>query len=296
MTPAELEALARALGGRRCGRGWSCRCPAHDDRDPSLSLALGADGRLLVHCFANCDPRAVLAELRARGLLPDRDAPRHRPDPLELARLRAEAERREAEHEARRRRIALEVWHRAAPIRPGDPVDRYLRNRGLRPLEGGWPIAVRTGRDRGGPCMIAALADWPERRIVGVQITRLTPDGRKREADPPVRRTLGRLRGAAVPIRATGSPIVLAEGAESALACGLAAPSAAVLACLGAHNAAHLAVPTGAEVVLALDADPAGEAAARAAAASLAARGATVRIARLPPGRDPLEVFVGDAA
>ena len=32
------EAIAKALGGRRCGSGWAARCPAHDDRTPSLSI------------------------------------------------------------------------------------------------------------------------------------------------------------------------------------------------------------------------------------------------------------------
>ena len=31
------------------------RCPAHDDRMPSLSLAEGADGRALLYCHAGCD-------------------------------------------------------------------------------------------------------------------------------------------------------------------------------------------------------------------------------------------------
>lgn len=75
--------IAKALGGAtRSGRGWLARCPApghgqgRGDRTPSLSLADGDGGKLLVHCHAGCDPRDVLAELRERNLLdePDRDA------------------------------------------------------------------------------------------------------------------------------------------------------------------------------------------------------------------------------
>ena len=32
------EAIAKALGGRKAGGGWTARCPAHDDRTPSLSI------------------------------------------------------------------------------------------------------------------------------------------------------------------------------------------------------------------------------------------------------------------
>lgn len=65
-----------ALKGHRNGAGWLCQCPVPNhgkgrgDRRPSLSVHDG-DDRLLVRCFAGCDPRDVLAELRRRGLLND---------------------------------------------------------------------------------------------------------------------------------------------------------------------------------------------------------------------------------
>jgi hypothetical protein len=36
-------------------------CPAHDDRNPSLSVRRAPDGRVLVHCFAGCSLHADLA-------------------------------------------------------------------------------------------------------------------------------------------------------------------------------------------------------------------------------------------
>ncbi|HXG31930.1 MAG TPA: hypothetical protein VNJ11_01085 [Bryobacteraceae bacterium] len=71
------EEIARALSGRRSGRGWVARCPAHDDHTPSLSIA-ERDGRLLVHCHAGCPQAAVIEALRALGLWPAPDTP---PDP-----------------------------------------------------------------------------------------------------------------------------------------------------------------------------------------------------------------------
>lgn len=59
-----LDALERAGSQpRRAGRGWSARCPAHEDRTPSLSLGVGRDGRVLVRCWAGCDTRTVLGVL-----------------------------------------------------------------------------------------------------------------------------------------------------------------------------------------------------------------------------------------
>jgi hypothetical protein len=34
--------------------GWTAKCPAHDDRDPSFKLDQGDDGRALVFCHAGC--------------------------------------------------------------------------------------------------------------------------------------------------------------------------------------------------------------------------------------------------
>jgi len=43
------------------------RCPAHDDRNPSLSISQ-SDGRVLVHCHAGCSQQAVIEALRRKGL------------------------------------------------------------------------------------------------------------------------------------------------------------------------------------------------------------------------------------
>ena len=65
---------------RRTGNGWSARCPAHEDRDPSLSIAEGADGRVLLRCFAGCALEDVVRALglELSDLFEDDGAP-HRP-------------------------------------------------------------------------------------------------------------------------------------------------------------------------------------------------------------------------
>jgi putative DNA primase/helicase len=62
-----LESLARGLEARRVGGSLMARCPAHDDRNPSLSIR-ETDGKVLVHCHAGCQQRDVIAALRDRGL------------------------------------------------------------------------------------------------------------------------------------------------------------------------------------------------------------------------------------
>lgn len=62
-----LQALrARGHEPTRAGAGWECRCPAHDDRTPSLSINAGDDGRALVHCHAGCSAEAVCGAIGLR--------------------------------------------------------------------------------------------------------------------------------------------------------------------------------------------------------------------------------------
>lgn len=54
--------LSRLEGVKRTGKNrWVARCPAHEDRSPSLALTETADGFPLWHCFAACDQLAVLS-------------------------------------------------------------------------------------------------------------------------------------------------------------------------------------------------------------------------------------------
>jgi hypothetical protein len=36
------------------GNGYTACCPAHHDRHPSLSIGIGKEGQVLLHCHAGC--------------------------------------------------------------------------------------------------------------------------------------------------------------------------------------------------------------------------------------------------
>jgi hypothetical protein len=76
VTPLE-NLLAKLPGAKKAGNGWSARCPAHDDRRASLSIAQGDDGRALVKCHAGCDTAAILAAvgLKLADLFPAKAGP-----------------------------------------------------------------------------------------------------------------------------------------------------------------------------------------------------------------------------
>jgi hypothetical protein len=71
---SRLERVKRTGAGR-----WQARCPAHDDRGPSLSVRELDDGRVLVHCFAGCEVHSVLSSvgLSFDDLFPSRDLGDH---------------------------------------------------------------------------------------------------------------------------------------------------------------------------------------------------------------------------
>src|ERR1041384_1084259 len=74
------ELLARLTKVKATGDGvWQARCPAHEDRLPSLRIRLLEDTRVLIHCFAGCGAVAVMQAvgLGLHDLMPDR-LPEHR--------------------------------------------------------------------------------------------------------------------------------------------------------------------------------------------------------------------------
>jgi hypothetical protein len=52
--------LSRLDGVKKTGPGkWQCRCPAHNDKSPSLSI-LDDNGRIVIYCFAGCETIDVI--------------------------------------------------------------------------------------------------------------------------------------------------------------------------------------------------------------------------------------------
>ena len=68
-TAAEVAAI---LGGKTQAGGYMCHCPGplhrNGDRNPSLSVKDGRNGRPLFHCFAGCAYDEIVTALRAKGL------------------------------------------------------------------------------------------------------------------------------------------------------------------------------------------------------------------------------------
>jgi putative DNA primase/helicase len=284
--------IAAALGGAHpSGAWWRCRCPIHASSGPTLALRDGERG-LIVKCWAGCQPRDVLAELRRRDLLNanagDTTKP---PDPA------AERRRRESDAVHRQQRITLarDMWHSALPA-IGTVVERYLRGRGITvPLPPSIRfIGMHTSYGRHGPSgdrrpVMVAAVEHAENGLVGVSRTFLAIDGScKATLDPP-RLFTGPVAGGAVRLAPAAETLMVGEGIETCLSAMQAAAMPA-WAALSTSGLVALTLPAIVRTVVILadhDVSGAGERAARAAAQQWRAERRQVSIYMSPSvGRD----------
>lgn len=73
--------LSRLDGLKDRGNGtYLARCPAHDDRNPSLSVKETQDGTLLVKCWSGCSALSIVnaVGLELKDLFPHKDIPHHK--------------------------------------------------------------------------------------------------------------------------------------------------------------------------------------------------------------------------
>lgn len=281
---SDARTLTLALRGKWYRRfGLAC-CPAHGDRKPSLTIADGRDGKLLLSCKTGCDFTDVLQALRDRGLI-DRHHKPQPPSPAEIARREAE-DRAEAERAEKR---ALACWTEALPIQ-GTIAETYLRGRGitcdlpdtLRFHPDAWhPSAKRF------PAMVALIEGLPR---VAVHRTYLRPDGSGKAEVEPAKAMLGMTAGGAVRVAEAQGPLVVAEGIETALslASGLLSRPATIWACLSTSGMAGLRLPGGMphRLAIASDGDQPGREAAHKLAERASGLGWAVNILPAPEGQD----------
>jgi putative DNA primase/helicase len=284
------EAVAKALGGRKAGAVWMARCPAHDDRAPSLAIADAKNGKVLVRCHAGCDQRDVIAALHARGAWPDtgrgtrqflRKAGRQPAKPVCDALKRTEA--------------ALAIWRASRPAE-GTPVETYLRSRGLTiPVPPSLRFQAGLEHPSGGvwPAMVALVTDGGAGNPIGIHRTFLDRDGNRKAPIEPAKMMLGPCRGGTVRLAQPGEALMVGEGIETCLA-AMQATAQAAWAALSTSGLRNLDLPREVrDVIVLADGDDPGEAAAQDCAWSWKREGRRVRIARPPQGMDFNDLLIG---
>ena len=135
-TPPDLDNLLNRLDGVRqtAPNKYQAKCPAHDDRSPSLAIKC-SDGAILIKCFAGCDTAQILANvgLTFNDLFPcktarDFDQTKPRPKPPRFNKA-----------DEQNRQLEIKLAHEAAAknaeliIEQSKPVNNhpYLKRKGI---------------------------------------------------------------------------------------------------------------------------------------------------------------------
>jgi putative DNA primase/helicase len=242
-------------------------CPVHGGTDANCAIWRDARGRLHAKCWSyNCDQNAILSAL------------------CEIADAVPTASHDTGHHAIAARRI----WD-ASRAAKGTIAERYLRARGITiepPASLHYHPALRHPSGVGLPSLVAAVEDLAG-RFVGVHRTWLCADGFDKAAVTPQKAALGPISGGAVRLTlAMAEVVALTEGIETGLSV-VQATGLCTWATLGTSGLRSLRLPHCVRrVIIAADADAAGESAALRAAQRFVQEGRQVRIARPEDGKD----------
>lgn len=269
---AAAARIVKSLGGEWKPSGAMCRCPAHDDRSPSLSVRVG-ERSILFKCFAGCSAIDIIRALRSeRKSIPSADAQFQ-------STLGDSGERRLGGR-------IRSLWKEACPV-ADTPARGYLLSRGFDRAHPAlrYHERVPLGRKdnvRFRPALLAALE--ADEGIIALE--RLFLDPRiglpVRDLDPP-KRMLGRPHGATVRFGAATRVLGLAEGWETAWSAHIRL-GIPVWATLGADRLPLVTVPERVEhLILLHDNDDPGRCGARQARQTHARPGRLIE-ALLPDG------------
>jgi putative DNA primase/helicase len=286
------EAIAESLGGQKVGGRWMARCPAHDDRKPSLSIQDADDGKVLVHCHARCSQEHVIAALQSRGLwrenayrFPKRSG------------SRPTVSNQPTRDEAIRTEAALTIWSATTPAN-GTSVETYLASRGLAfPAAAALRFHARLKHQSGGiwPAMVALVTRGVDDEPVAIHRTFLARDGSGKAPVDPQKMMLGPCRGGSVRLAPAGDVLMVGEGIETCLA-AMQARDLPAWAALSTSGLLALDLPPAVrDVIVLADGDAAGDAAGRDAALRWKREGRRVRIAHPPRGLDFNDMLLGRA-
>ncbi len=234
--------IVKRLGGHK-HHGYSlCKCPAHDDQSPSLSVRSAVDGIPRLHCFVGCTFQNIVQALQSLGIWPkDAEAKEQKKTPHPLVRFCGITVQQSVESY----QWALGVWDKARSAR-ATLVETYLRSRGIRlPISDQLRFAPRLFHRETNqkiPAMVARLSD--ETGFCAVQRTFLANDGTGKAPVPKhtQKMTLGGMRNAAVRFRQPSDILGLAEGIETALSASVLY-SLPVWATCSAHRLSQIEIP-----------------------------------------------------
>lgn len=229
MNKPDARSIVAALKGRWNGSTGIARCPAHDDRSPSLSVTDAYNGRVLVNCFSGCTQKEIIGALQQRGLWPEKQEARQETAEARRARRKADRERRDREaREVAKRREGVARDAQSMIQRANLNVHPYLAAKGF-PKQKCWvldDVLLVPMRPAENYCRIASLQ-------------RIAPDGSKKFLAG------GRVKGCVLRLGRPSKERWWCEGFATGLSVYEALKAlrrpASVIVCFSAGNLAHVA-------------------------------------------------------
>jgi hypothetical protein len=201
--------LVKFLDAKPSSGGWIAKCPAHDDKNPSLSFT-ERDGKLLFHCHAGCPQNTVLEKIR-------------------------EITDRTSISQSRQIHQYEKIWAESLPLTEGPfpCLDKYIEHRGL--------SAVLPDSLRFNPSLYFSNAEKHECLVALVQRKEFYPVGihriylkdGKKAAGKESKKSLGNVSGNAVYLSHPDKILAVTEGIETGLAIyqSTGIPTACTLTC-----------------------------------------------------------------
>ncbi len=278
----DIEHTLKMLKARQVGSGWVAGCPAHTDTNPSLSIHVSTDHKLLLHCHAGCGQTRVIDALRSLGIWHDKQVHREAADPEPSSLGTLPSRRLDQPFDP------LYTWQTARSA-CGTLAERYLRGRSITlPVPASLRFRPRLRHRSGGywPAMIACVTHGRVGHSIGIHRTFLAPDGSGKAPVPHPKMMLGPCAGGVARLGPETHPLLIGEGIETCLS-AIQATGLTAWAALSSSGLRSLDLPPSVQkVVILVDADAAGEAAAHAAAERWVRQGVAVSLARPPKGLD----------
>ena len=196
---------------RQPDKSYKALCPCHSEKTPSLTIS-EKDNKIIAHCFG-CGASGVDV-VNSLGMDIDELFNEKRAMNEPYKPTQQEQER------ALNAKFLSEVSATTRKVTEGDPVSKYLNNRGIKII----PPTIRflpEYKQEGvyHPCLIARLDNANGDRV-SYKVIHLTADGQKAKV-PIVKKTLPcerDMRGASVKLFTHNGTLAVCEGIETALA------------------------------------------------------------------------------
>jgi DNA primase len=229
----KAKQLAKFLGKyKRSGNSYQCLCPAHSEDDPSLSVTLGENGKVLLNCFAGCRYEDILTAIKDKGYTDITDitgAPKSfvqssvKPVTSAVTSVGINSNNEGVKLQDNDENKALKLWNDSVDI-SDTSAETYLENRGIdtsfiKDLDNDVlrynPSLYYDKKTRIIPGLVAKITD-KDGEFMAIHRIFLTSAGKKFNLKSS-KKSLGPLKGGTVQLTPFKKKMIICEGIEDAL-------------------------------------------------------------------------------